>query len=57
MSTKLDDTDINAQRHIRGAVRGLVAGVRIRRRRAPGTRRRRIDRRDCRVLHERRRRV
>jgi cyanuric acid amidohydrolase len=23
----LDDTDINAQRHIRGAVAGLVAGV------------------------------
>jgi cyanuric acid amidohydrolase len=23
----LDDTDINAQRHIRGAVGGLVAGV------------------------------
>jgi len=25
--TMLDDTDINAQRHIRGAVAGLVAGV------------------------------
>jgi cyanuric acid amidohydrolase len=25
--TMLDDTDINAQRHIRGAVGGLVAGV------------------------------
>jgi cyanuric acid amidohydrolase len=23
----LDDTDINAQRHIRGAIAGLVAGV------------------------------
>jgi cyanuric acid amidohydrolase len=25
--TMLDDTDINAQRHVRGAVAGLVAGV------------------------------
>ena len=25
--TMMDDTDINAQRHIRGAVAGLVAGV------------------------------
>jgi len=25
--TMLDDTDINAQRHIRGAVGGMVAGV------------------------------
>jgi len=25
--TMLDDTDINAQRHIRGAVAGLVAGA------------------------------
>ena len=25
--TMLDDTDINAQRHIRGAVAGLIAGV------------------------------
>ena len=25
--TMLDDTDINAQRHIRGAVGGLIAGV------------------------------